>query len=76
MQGTQASPRQQEQIDQVTQLRLDFKNLIIGPRSKKDIENNIEFFLITENGKTLKAKEVIKFKITPTIETNIIKLHF
>lgn len=53
-----------------------FKNLIIGPRNKKDVENNIEFFLITENGKTLKAKEVIKFEITPTIVTNIIKLHF
>ena len=44
-----------------------FKDLIIGPRILEDTENYIEFFLITENGETLKAKEVIKFEITPTI---------
>ena len=53
-----------------------FKNLIIGPRILEDTENNIEFYLITENGTTLKAKEVIKFEITPTIKTNILNLNF
>jgi len=53
-----------------------FKDLIIGPRILEDTENYIEFFLITENGETLKAKEVIKFEITPTIKTNILNLNF
>jgi len=53
-----------------------FKNLIIGPRILEDTENNIEFYLITEDGKTIKAKEVFKFEITPTIKTNNINLNF
>ena len=53
-----------------------FKDLIIGPRILEDTENYIEFFFFFLNGETLKAKEVIKFEITPTIKTNILNLNF
>jgi len=53
-----------------------FDNLIIGPRSEKDIENNIEFFILNDNGTSIKANEEIPFEITPVIKSNIIDLHF
>ena len=53
-----------------------FDNLIIGPRSEKDVENNIEFFILNDDGTSMKAKEEIPFEITPVIKSNIIDLHF
>ena len=53
-----------------------FDNLIIGPRTKKDIENNIEFFILKEDGTSIKAKEEIPFEITPAIKSNIVNLNF
>ena len=53
-----------------------FDNLIIGPRSEKDIENNIEFFILNDNGTSIKANEEIPFEITPVIKSKIIDLHF
>ena len=53
-----------------------FDNLIIGPRSKDDIRNNIEFFILNEDGTSIKAKEEIPFEITPNVKSNIIDLHF
>tara|TARA_Y100000817_G_scaffold4411_1_gene3726 strand:- start:512 stop:964 length:453 start_codon:yes stop_codon:yes gene_type:complete len=54
----------------------EFKNLIIGPRSKEDIENNIEFFIIKDDGSSMKANEEIPFEITPVIKSNILNLNF
>ena len=53
-----------------------FDNLIIGPRTKKDIENNIEFFILKEDETSIKAKEEIPFEITPAIKSNIVDLNF
>ena len=53
-----------------------FDNLIIGPRSEKDVENNIEFFILNDDETSIKAKEEIPFEITPVIKSNIIDLHF
>tara|TARA_Y100000996_G_scaffold235898_1_gene185417 strand:- start:1892 stop:2356 length:465 start_codon:yes stop_codon:yes gene_type:complete len=53
-----------------------FKNLIIGPRTDKDTEFNIEFFILKEDGTSIKAKEEIPFEITPTIKNSAIDLHF
>jgi len=53
-----------------------FDNLIIGPRAKKDVENNIEFFILKDDGTSIKAKEEIRFEITPVIKSNIVDLNF
>ena len=53
-----------------------FDNLIIGPRTEKDIENNIEFFILKDDGTSIKAKEEIPFEITPAIKSNIVNLNF
>ena len=53
-----------------------FDNLIIGPRAKKDVENNIEFFILKDDGTSIKAKEEIPFEITPAIKSNIVNLNF
>ena len=53
-----------------------FDNLIIGPRAKKDVENKIEFFILKDDGTSLKAKEEIPFEITPVIKSNIVDLNF
>ena len=53
-----------------------FNNLIIGPRTRKDIENNIEFYILKEDGSSIKAIEEIPFEITPAIKSNIIDLNF
>ena len=53
-----------------------FDNLIIGPRAKKDVENNIKFFIYKDDGTSIKAKEEIPFEITPVIKSNIIDLNF
>ena len=53
-----------------------FDNLIIGPRAKKDVENNIEFFILKDDGTSIKAKEEIPFEITPVIKSNIVDLNF
>tara|TARA_X000001036_G_scaffold417304_1_gene435158 strand:+ start:393 stop:833 length:441 start_codon:yes stop_codon:yes gene_type:complete len=54
----------------------EFKNLIIGPRNTEDIKNNIEFYLILENGDIIKAKEEIPFEVTNKITTKQINLNF
>ena len=48
----------------------------IGPRTRKDIENNIEFYILKEDGSSIKAIEEIPFEITPAIKSNIIDLNF
>ena len=53
-----------------------FDNLIIGPRAKKDVDNNIEFFILKDDGTSIKAKEEIPFEITPVIKSNIVDLNF
>ena len=53
-----------------------FDNLIIGPRTEKDIENNIEFFILKDDGTSIKAKEEIPFEITPVIKSNNVDLNF
>ena len=53
-----------------------FDNLIIGPRAKKDVENNIEFFILKDDGTSIKANEEIPFEITPVIKSNIVDLNF
>ena len=53
-----------------------FDNLIIGPRAKKDVENNIKFFIYKDDGTSIKAKEEIPFEITPVIKSNIVDLNF
>ena len=54
----------------------EFKNLIIGPRNIEDIKNNIEFYLILENGEFIKANEEIPFEVTNKITTKQIDLNF
>tara|TARA_S200000501_G_C20555183_1_gene626260 strand:+ start:279 stop:719 length:441 start_codon:yes stop_codon:yes gene_type:complete len=54
----------------------EFKNLIIGPRNTEDIKNNIEFYLILENGEIIKAKEEIPFEVANKINTKQIDLNF
>ena len=54
----------------------EFKNLIIGPRDNEDIKNNIEFYLILENGEIIKAIEEIPFEVTNTISNKQIDLNF
>ena len=54
----------------------EFKNLIIGPRNTEDIKNNIEFYLILENGEIIKAKEEIPFEVANKITTKQIDLNF
>ena len=53
-----------------------FNNLIIGPRTRKDIDNNIEFYILKKDGSSIKAIEEIPFEITPVIKSNIIDLNF
>ena len=53
-----------------------FDNLIIGPRAKKDVENNIKFFILKDDGTSIKANEEIPFEITPVIKSNIVDLNF
>ena len=36
----------------------------------------IEFFILNDDGTSMKAKEEIPFEITPVIKSNIIDLHF
>ena len=54
----------------------EFKNLIIGPRNTEDIKNNIEFYLILENGDIIKAKEEIPFEVANNITIKQIDLNF
>ena len=54
----------------------EYKNLIIGPKNENDVKNNIEFFLVLENGEEIKAKEEIKFEITKIIVNSTIELNF
>ena len=54
----------------------EFSNLIIGPRDNEDIKNNIEFYLILENGEIIKAIEEIPFEVTNTISNKQIDLNF
>ena len=54
----------------------EFKNLIIGPRNTEDIKNNIEFYLILENGEIIKAKEEIPFEVANKITSKQIDLNF
>ncbi|MEC7837809.1 MAG: hypothetical protein VX523_03725 [Chloroflexota bacterium] len=54
----------------------EFKNLIIGPRNNDDIKNNIEFYLILQNGENIKAKEEIPFEILNKITNKKIELNF
>lgn len=53
-----------------------FENLIIGPRNKDDIKNNIEFYLILDNGETIKAKEEFPFEVIKNITNKKIELNF
>ena len=39
-------------------------------------KNNIEFFILKEDGTSIKAKEEIPFEITPAIKSNIVNLNF
>ena len=54
----------------------EFKNLIIGPRNSGDVENNIEFYLLLEDGNMIKSKEEIPFEIVNTITNLKIELNF
>tara|TARA_Y100000768_G_scaffold384779_1_gene369489 strand:+ start:290 stop:688 length:399 start_codon:yes stop_codon:yes gene_type:complete len=54
----------------------EFKNLIIGPRNNSDIENNIEFYLLLEDGEIIKSKEEIPFEIVNKITNLKIELNF
>jgi len=54
----------------------EFKNLIIGPRNSSDIENNIEFYLLLDDGKIIKSKEEIPFEIVNKITNLKIELNF
>ncbi|MBK90748.1 MAG: hypothetical protein CL772_06185 [Chloroflexi bacterium] len=53
-----------------------FENLIIGPRNKEDIKNNVEFYLILDNGETIKAKEEFPFEVLNKITNKKIELNF
>tara|TARA_B100000579_G_scaffold298231_1_gene248334 strand:+ start:1926 stop:2258 length:333 start_codon:yes stop_codon:yes gene_type:complete len=53
-----------------------FENLIIGPRNTDDIKNNIEFYLILDNGETIKAKEEFPFEVINNITNKKIELNF
>ena len=53
-----------------------FENLIIGPRNTDDIKNNIEFYLILDNGETIKAKEEFPFEVIKNITNKKIELNF
>ena len=53
-----------------------FENLIIGPRNNDDIKNNIEFYLILDNGETIKAKEEFPFEVIKNITSKKIELNF
>ena len=53
-----------------------FENLIIGPRNNDDIKNNIEFYLILDNGETIKAKEEFPFEVINNITNKKIELNF
>jgi hypothetical protein len=54
----------------------EFKNLIIGPRNVDDIKNDIEFYLLLENGDFIKSKEEIPFEIVDGIFNKTIELNF
>jgi len=53
-----------------------FENLIIGPKNEDDVLNNIEFYLILENGENIKAKEEIPFEKVNKIVNEKIELNF
>ena len=53
-----------------------FENLIIGPRVIDDTNHDIEFYILKDDGSKIRAKEVIKFEVTPVIKFNNIDLHF
>ncbi len=53
-----------------------FENLIIGPRVIDDTNHDIEFYILNNDGSKIRAKEVIKFEVTPVIKFNNIDLHF
>ena len=52
----------------------DINNLLVSKNILN--ENNIEFFILNDDGTSMKAKEEIPFEITPIIKSNIIDLHF
>jgi len=54
----------------------EFRNLIIGPRNNEDIKNNIEFYLLLDNGEIVKAKEEIPFEVVDKITNVKIELNF
>lgn len=61
---------------EVKTLEGEFKNLIIGPKNIDDIKNNIEFYLLLENGEMIKSKEEIPFNPVSKITNKTIDLHF
>ena len=53
-----------------------FKDLIIGPKTSDDIKNNIQFYLIIDDEKMIKAEEELPYDVITNITNVEIELNF